>query len=174
MERPLRYGDVRRFEDDLRIYPLRNKIRSVAIAPDARTAVIIHERQTQGGDEPLSFFQRQEGITVFDIDTGYRRPIVLQAPPRDIIMTPKASGGSLLFVLLEAADDGARHGILRIDLETFRTDPLPVPRKPEQMGLVAGKIFVAQQAAEGRITFFDVETMTQRTISGYELNAEID
>jgi hypothetical protein len=39
---------------------------------------------------------------------------------------------------------------------------------------VAGKIFISQEATDGRITFIDVDSGEQQTVSGYELNAGID
>ena len=162
------------FEDaTLRTYPLRNRIRSISTAPDSRTAVVIHQRIDPKDEPQVSFFQQQHGLTLFDIETGYRRPIVLQGEPTDLILAPTGTGGYAVFVLLES-DTEARQGVMKIDLATYRTDFVPVAREPRQIGLVAGKIFVAQEADDGRITFFDVDTLAQRTVSGYELNAGID
>lgn len=158
-------------DETVRTYPLRNKISSVAISPDSETAVVVHERQTD--IEDASFFQQNEGLTIFDIATGYRRPLTLQATPVDTIMTTTEGGDSYVFVLLESPSN-ERQGVVRVDLQNYRSDFIPLARKPEQIGLVAGKIFVSQEADDGRITFVDVETLTQRTVSGYELNAGID
>ena len=157
----------------VRSYALRNKIRSVAVSPDSRTAVVVHERQEPKDTPELSFFQQNDGLTLFDIETGYRRPIVLQAEPQDFIMAETGTGGTAVFVLLDS-EFGERKGIMRIDLGTYRTDFVPVVETPRQIGLVAGKVFVAQESEVGRITFFDVDTLGQRTVSGYELNAGID
>ncbi len=158
--------------DALRVYPLRNKIRSVAVSPDSRTAVVVHDRLDPAENDGLAFFQTVHGLTLVDLETGYRRPIVLQAEPVEIVMTDESQGAAV-FVLMEASDT-QRQGIMRIDLRTYRSDFVALARPPRQIGLVAGKVFVAQEAAEGRITFFDAATLSQRTVSGYELNAGID
>lgn len=162
------------FDDEsVRTYPLRNQIRSVAISPDSSTAVVVHTPQmAESAEQEFSFFQQNEGLTIFDLATGYRRPITLQATPLDTIMTTTDDSG-YVFVLLESPD-GERQGVLRVDLSSYRSDFVPVARAPRQIGLVAGKVFVSQESDEGRITFVDVDSLTQRTVSGYELNAGID
>jgi hypothetical protein len=162
------------FEDEsVRTYPLRNQIRSVAISPDSSTAVVVHTPQpTDDPEREFSFFQQNEGLTIFDVATGYRRPITLQATPIDTIMTTTEERG-YVFVLLES-ESGERQGVLRVDLASYRSDFVPVAREPRQIGLVAGKVFVSQESDVGRITFVDVQDLTQRTVSGYELNAGID
>jgi len=65
-------------------------------------------------------------------------------------------------------------GVMRINLETFRSDFVALPKQPTQIGRVGNKIFVSQEASDGRLTFFDVVTNEVRTVSGYELNAVID
>jgi hypothetical protein len=165
------------FEDrTVRSYALRNQIRSVAISNDSSTAVVVHRKQD--GDPPSNadpqvFFQHNHGVTLFDIETGYRRPIVLQGEPTDLVMTQREDDTALVYVMLESTDPNFR-GVTRIDLQTYRTDFFRLARQPQQMGIVAGKVFVSQAADVGRITFFDVETGAQRTVSGYELNAGIE
>lgn len=153
----------------VRTYALRNAIRSVAVSPDSATAIVVHDVR----DEADTFFQANHGLTIVDLASGYRRPITLQAKPVDLVMTTPGDETSYLFALLESAST-TEQGVLRVDLRSFRTDFVSLAREPRQIGLVAGKIFIAQEATEGRITFIDVGTLEQRTLSGYELNAGID
>lgn len=161
----------------LRVYPLLNQIRSIAVTPDSATAVILHERQVGGGDEsnltPQRAFRYTEGLTLVDLATGYRRPIELTGTPSDLVMAQNSADTSVLYVMLESSTPSAR-GVLRVDLASYRLDQISTPRAPTQIGVVADKVFVSQVAQEGRITFFDIDTNAQRTVSGYELNAGID
>lgn len=162
--------------ETVRAYELRNQIRSVALSADSRTAVVVHAKQP--GPAPtdasaLEFFQHNHGLTLFDLASGYRRPVILQAEPADLVVTEDADGQSVVYVMLQSADPDLR-GVLRVGLSDYRTDVYRLARQPEQIGVVAGKVFVSQQADEGRITFIDVDTGAQRTVSGYELNAAID
>lgn len=155
---------------------LRNKIRSVTVGPNSRTAVIVHEKQ-QGPPAsdagPLEFFQHNHGITLVDLESGYRRPVTLQADPADIVMTSDAGGTPFVFAMLQSNQPDKR-GLMRINLDSYRTDFFRLPRQPTQMGVVAGRVFVSQEATEGRITFFDLDSEERQTVSGYELNAGID
>lgn len=168
-------GIYRWSDQVLETFILRNQIRSVAISKDSRTAVIVHQRQpgTASASDSLEQFQHSYGLTIVDIATGYRRPIVLQGEPTDILMTESASGKNVVYAMLNSASP-MDQGVARIDLGSFRTDFIRLPRPPVQLGIAAGRVFVNQDAATGRITFFDIETQAQRTVSGYELNAGID
>lgn len=160
--------------ESIETFELRNQIRNLAISPDSKTAVAVHQAQpgqAPAGD-PEAQFRHGEGITLWDLATGYRRPLGLRGEPEEIIMTTDESGHPYLFIML-TADNHADQGIKRIDLATHRTDFVRLPRRPMQLGVVAGQVFVSQEEETGRITFFDVATNEQRTVSGYELNAGI-
>lgn len=158
---------------ELESYGLRNQIRSVAVAPDNQTAIVVHQPDpTATGSSPENVFRRLNALTLFDIPTGYRRPVILEGSPIDILMTETSTEGeSVVFVLLGGE---GREGVMRLELPSFRTDVIDLPLEPRQIGRVAGQVFVSQESEQGRITFFDIDTGEQRTVSGYELNAEID
>ncbi len=159
-----------------RFLKLRNQIRSVAISPDSEKVVVVHKKQSGSAGanaDSLKVFQHSHGMTIVDIASGYTRALVLQGEPTDVVLTKAGSGSQVVYALLESSN-AAHQGLTRIDLKSFRSDFVRLPRKPVQMGQVAGKIFVHQEAPAGRITFFDIETQAQRTVSGYELNAGID
>lgn len=160
--------------ETIETYELRNEIRNLEISPDSRTAVVVHQAQggpTVGGD-PEAAFRQGEGITLWDLETGYRRPIALKGEPEEILMTTDAAGTPYLYVMLTSSNPN-NQGVRRINLRTHGTDFLRLPRHPLQLGAVAEQIFVSQESDTGRITFMDVETNQQRTVSGYELNAGI-
>lgn len=157
----------------LRSYPLRNRIRSMAVSPDSKTSIAVHDPVEIGmGDGPERFFQEHYGLTMTDLASGFRRPISIQGDPTDLVMTTGVTGAKL-FVMIDDHRDTNTWGLLKIDLNSFRNDFVRLPKKPKTLGLVAGKIFVSQEDEVGRITFFDVDTGAQKTISGYELNAGI-
>lgn len=159
-----------------RFFQMRNQIRSVAISRDSEKAIVVHRKQAGSagaGADSQAVFQHSHGMTILDLASGYARALVLQGEPTDVVLTQASGGLSVVYALLESGD--ANHqGVVRIDLGSFRSDFVRLPRKPVQIGQVAGKIFVQQEAPTGRITFFDIETQSQRTVSGYELNAGID
>lgn len=174
-ERP-RVGLVDVQSGDIEVYRLRNQIRNLEISPDSRTAVVVHQRQEgTAGSDPEEVFRHSEGITLWDLDTGYLRPVMLHGYPEQIAMVTDSDDRAYLYVMLvpsqlSGADD---RGVMRIDLTSHATEFYALPRLPNRMGAVADQVFVGQDQQTGRITFFDVDTGQQRTVSGYELNAGI-
>ncbi len=161
-------------EESVEAFELRNQIRSLEVSSDGRTAVVVHRAQENlvASGDPEEEFRRGEGVTLWDLDSGYRRPIGLRSHPEEIAMVDDSSGTPLLYVML-VDDDAVDQGLKRINLTSFGTDFSWIPRRPTQLGAVGDQVFVSQMEATGRITFFDVDTQSQRTVSGYELNAGI-
>ncbi len=157
--------------ETIRSVVLRNQIRSVVVSPDSMSAVVVHKKQSEKNLGIDGEFQASEGLTLVDLITGYRRPVFLQAEPLDVIMTQGADT-TLVYVMLASSNE-ARRGVMRLDLKSFRSDFVALPSQPNRLGRVGDKVFVSQESEDGRITFFDIETNAQRTISGYELNAGI-
>jgi hypothetical protein len=159
-------------------WPLRNQIRAVAVSPDGASAVILHKPQPAldaPGSAPQQVFRRGEGMTLLDVDSGYGRPVPLTARPEEVVMINRAGSPSLVYAMVvDPAGGVGKSGVVRMDLSTYRSDFIALPRAPRKIGYVAGKVFVSQDAEQGRITFLDVDSSAQRTVSGYELNARID
>ncbi len=158
----------------LRAYPLRNQLRSVALSPDSERAVLVHRPQAglnPQAPDPQTAFRASHGLTLMTLSDGYQRPIQLDAEPADLILT--GDGAGKVYVMLRAPET-ARQGVLRIDLSSFRVDLIPLARRPLQLGEVAGQVFISQDAPQGRITFINRDTGEQRTISGYELQGRIE
>lgn len=162
---------------EIQVKQLRNQIRTLQMSPDSRTAVAVHNRQegTASGADPEETFRYSEGLTLWDLETGFLRPITLHGEPEQIAMVTGEDDRPYLFVMLVPSgfSDADSQGLMRIDLTTHATEFYSLPRLPTQLGAVAGQMFVSQQQESGRITFFDIDTGDQHTVSGYELNAGI-
>lgn len=154
---------------------LRNQIRTLALSPDSAIAVVVHRAQPGSAGGSASWeerFRHAHGLSLWDLASGYVRPVVLEAEPQSVLMVASQTGPTWLYGML-ADEGGTGFGVVRISMETFGVEVLPIPRRPAQIGVVADQIFVTQEDGQGRVTFFDIETGTQRTISGFELNAEV-
>jgi hypothetical protein len=59
-----------------------------------------------------------------------------------------------------------------LTVDIFKLDSVPLP---QASGLVpeANQAFVAQQHPEGRITFIDLDTNAQHTLTGFELSTKV-
>ncbi len=167
--------DVQRLgltDDSQATWTLRDRVYAMAISPDSKRAIAIHQAGVIKDSSAEDLFRQYNGLTLIDLASGYLRPIVLQGTPTDFVMTA-AGDQTLLYVLLSSTASASR-GVMRINLDTFRSDFVSLPKQPNQIGRVGNKIFVSQEASDGRLTFFDVVTNEVRTVSGYELNAVID
>ncbi len=175
-ERP-RVGLVDMATGAVDVRRLRNQIRTLELSPDSRTAVAVHRRQegSHNLNDPEEVFRHSEGLTIWDLETGYLRPVKLHGYPEQVIMVSDSDERAYLYVMLVPSDlSGATdQGILRIDLSTHATHFSPLPRLPNRLGAVADQVFVGQDQESGRITFFNVDDGSQRTVSGYELNSRI-
>lgn len=159
----------------LRVYPLRNQIRSLAVSRDSATAVVVHRKQpgsAPAGSDPMDYFQFHDGLTLVDLASGYRRALLLQGEPADVVVTQNTQDQGLVYVM-QQSPRAEFQGVMRVNLKNYRTDFIRLGHQPEQMGVVAGKVFVSQASPQGRITFVDIDSGAQRTVSGYELNAGI-
>jgi hypothetical protein len=158
--------------------PLRNQIRALTVSPDGASVVVLHRPQLlqdAPSSSPQDVFQRGEGLTLLDIASGYGRPVPLASKPEEVVMVNREGKPSLLYAMVvDPAGRVNKSGVVRMDLSTYRADFIALPRLPRKIGYVAGKVFISQDAEQGRITFLDVDTGAQRTVSGYELNARID
>lgn len=162
-------------DDNQSVLTLRAGIYALVVSPDSKRIIAIHRGGAFKDDTATDVFRSYNGLTLIDLATGYLRPVVLQGEASDFVMTT-TSAGVVLYVLLKTSAQGGAlsRGVMRINLDTFRSDFVALPKEPNQIGRVGDKIFVSQEAHDGRLTFFDVNTNEQRTVSGYELNAVID
>jgi hypothetical protein len=58
---------------------------------------------------------------------------------------------------------------------SLQLDEVELPSKPLASGIVpeAGQAFVAQRHSEGRVTFIDLETGDDQTVTGFELSSRV-
>ncbi|RAL22226.1 hypothetical protein DL240_10255 [Lujinxingia litoralis] len=160
---------------ELKTVRLRHQIRTLAFSPDSRTAVVVHRPKSgvpPADADPRERFEYEEGLSLWDLASGYVRAVALEAQPQTVLMVTTRAGAGWLYGML-VGEEADNFGVVRISLETFGVERLSVAQRPAQIGRVADQIFVTQNDARGRVTFFSIEDGTQRTVSGFELNAEI-
>ncbi len=140
-------------------------VASVGVAPDSRSAILIHVIDKANEAAPWSY-------SLFDMAPAF--PLIkrqtTQAAPGPVLFTPD---GGRAAVLLRDDDSGIKKVDL-VDLGNFIVEPLLLGSPPEGAGHVDAtqKIFVSQEHPTGRITFVgaggDVHTVT-----GYVLNDSV-
>jgi hypothetical protein len=158
---------------------LQKWIRSVGLAPDGRTAVVIHRPNPNStvSDAYEREVDKDEGYSVLDLSQGIAQlKRTLGVPPREVVFTPDGLHAAVTL----RDDDRRRFEVDAIDLTTLVTDTLALASAPEFAGTMpAGtarpdRIWVTQVHPAGRIGFIDLADRAIRTATGYELNADIE
>ncbi len=129
-----------------------------------------------------AYVERKHGMTLIDVETASTRLVLTDHRPGSSAIAAAEEHAPKLFVLFERPgdetppDDPAFRDVVEIDLGSFRTRTHRLPSLPSGLGPVApaGKIFVAQEHPQGRMTFVDAATGTRQTVTGFQLNSQID
>ncbi|AKU90520.1 hypothetical protein [Vulgatibacter incomptus] len=155
----------------------RKQVRTLAISPDGSRAVILHKPDPDSTVADLyeRMVDQAEGYSVVDLGSG-RSQLVLTGtvPPRDVVF---AEGRRFAAVTLRSDPEGAFRADA-IDLETLVPSSIPLASAPESAGplapLLGDRIWVTQLHPAGRISFVDLAARSSQTVTGFELNGEIE
>ena len=159
---------------DLRFAPLRKGIRWVALAPDGRSALVLHNK-VPGDPLPTDDFQtvldKSYGFSLVDLDSLFVKLQITEADPGAFAFTPDGAMGYLL-----VADPALNlRDVTILDLTNFIVSAMPVGSHPEEVGAVAGtgRVYISQDHHLGRVSFIDVDTGQLRTVTGFQLNSQV-
>jgi len=160
-----------RSTDELTVRALAKPVDAVAISPDGGSALIIHTF-TDAPDENDVFTDRW-ALTVVDLDTWLTNPVALESEP--LRWTTSDDGRFTLFAMKNNRNVGV------IDYATRLVDDLLVPSQPVFLGMMPSDAgfpetvgWVSQEHELGRISFVEPENLSVETVTGFELNSDID
>jgi hypothetical protein len=151
-------------------------IRAVAVAPDEKTALVLHNRTTPTSTSTKlsdqDIVDQSYGYTMVQLATGFSKLQLTAADPTPFAITPDSSNA---FVLLR--DDKASLRITqRISLTSFITRDFPLGSPPSSIAALSPKsqkVFVGQVYAEGRISFINWTNDDIQSVTGFALNGRI-
>ena len=160
-----------RATDEMHRHRLTKPIRAVAASPDGRSALIVHTLEDAEGEDDL--FTDRFALTVVDLESWITNPVMLANRPRK--WTTSIDGRYSLFIM-----EGDRNvGV--IDYETRLVDDVTVPSQPVHIGMIPldegpeqALGWVSQQHDLGRISFVQPFDLSVQTVTGFELNGDID
>jgi hypothetical protein len=155
---------------------IHKNIRAVAIAPDEKTALVLHTRTapSSSSKEPSQqdIVDQSYGYTMVDLTTGFSKLQLTQADPAPFTITPDSSHA---FVLLR--DDKTSIRVAqRISLTSFLATDFPLGSPPNSIAALSPtthKVFVGQVYSEGRISFIDWVSGSVESVTGFALNGRI-
>ncbi|MEZ4447960.1 MAG: hypothetical protein R3B09_00690 [Nannocystaceae bacterium] len=134
---------------------------SVGVAPDSRSAVLVHAKDAEHKAAPWSY-------SLFDLTAEVLlKRQTTAAPPGPVLFTPDGRRAAVP----PPRRPLAVRAVDRVDLDNFIVDGLALGSPPEGAGYVDAteKIFVSQEHPSGRITFIG-PTGEVQTVTGYVLN----
>lgn len=158
----------------LRTEDLRAPVRGVLVAPDAAHAVALL-------DPPAGSVKAGAFSVIPTAATRVPKIVGTDAPATAVALAPAPTEVALVTV----RDDPRRvYGVHVIGLPSLQEDFLSLASPPLAVGIIPelGKGYVAQEHAEGRITFIEfpadltsgtAATPTARTLTGFELAAKV-
>lgn len=154
---------------------LRKSIAAVAVAPDSRTALIIHKKadgdSSEAGIDEDTRIDRSFGYSALRIGNG---KVKLQVTPVAPGAFTSAPDGSALFVLIRD-DMHAIRQVQSIASDSLLVQPIALGGAPTSLGTIpaAHLVFVSQQNPDGRLSLIDWRNGDTRTVTGLELNSQI-
>ena len=162
-----RYGVWDRETDLISTIGLVKPISSLGLSPDGNTAIIFHPRDN-GDIESDSAFYDHYALTLVDLGDLFSNPIRLNAEP---IAYDNAADGQTGFVILDGASS-----VQVLHYDTLIHDELLLPSESVYLGVLpeTNTAYISQAHELGRISFFESDSEEMRTITGFELNAEIE
>lgn len=158
----------------LRTEDLRAPVRGVIVAPDAAHAVALL-------DPPTGSVKAGAFSVIPTAAARVPKMVGTDAPAMAVALAPAPTD----VVLVTVRDDARRvYGVHVVALPSLQEDFISLASPPLAAGIIPelGKGYVAQEHAEGRITFIEVPadltsgtaaTPTARTLTGFELAAKV-
>ncbi len=159
---------------------LHKNIRAVAIAPDEKTALVLHSKSASTSTSTALTQQEIDdqsyGYSIVQLATGSTLLQTTTIDPSQFAITPDSSSA---FVLLRD-DKASIRKAQEISLANFSTRDFPLGSPPSSIAALSSavhKVFIGQEYSEGRISFIDwitgPDTGSVQSVTGFALNGRI-
>ena len=154
--------------DEVILRDLVKPVRSVGISPTGGTAVIAHGWENGVDVDTESPYYGRPALSLVDLETFFSTALALPAEPKEFAHTPDGRTG--FFVM----EDQPFLEVL--DFETLIHDEISLKSNPVHLGtlLDTETAYISQEHHLGRISFFHPTEGDLQTITGFELNANIE
>lgn len=149
-----------------KVMKLYSPVLAVFPTHDAKNAVVVHDKVATGTST------RAGAFSLVPIAAGLPAKIVgTDAPITAVGLAPSSDRA-----FLAERDDGKKvFGVYVAKMPSLAVERYPLASPPIAVGVVGGanRAYVAQEHAEGRITFIDLDKGQARTLTGFELSARV-
>ena len=161
--------------DEIVLRSLVKPIAQIGITPTGDSALIIHSLENAPDADPNGPFYNQHAITMLDLDDQRSNPLRLPAEPIGFANSTDGTEGYFIMKntpLLEV-----------LDYQTLLYDEIPLRSNPVYIGVLPDlddtddahpPSWVSQEHALGRISFYRPDDTSLETITGFELNSQVE
>lgn len=143
-------------------------IRTLGISPTGGTALIFHTESDAPDADPNGTFYGEWALTMVDIASLRASPILLPAEPKAYTTSEDGRHGFFIMEGLEFLET--------LHFDSLLYDEVRLKSEPVYVGVLPGTslAYASQEHELGRISFYDPDTEALDTVTGFELNSEID
>jgi DNA-binding beta-propeller fold protein YncE len=162
------YASWDRNSGDVVLRDLVKPVKGMGISPTGGTAIISHSASNGADVDSSSPYYNRPALSLVDLGTFFGSSLALPAEPTQFANTPDGETG--FFVM-----DGQPF-LEVLDFKTLIHDEIELKSNPVHLGtlLDTDTAFISQEHHLGRISFFHPEDSDLQTITGFELNANIE
>ncbi len=170
-----RYAVWDRTTNEVGLHALIKPVDKLAITPDGGSMLVFHTKADLPEADPFGQFFDSWALTAIDLDDFRSNPLKLPAEPIGFANSTKGDAGYFIM-------DQERY-LERLDYVTLLHEEVPLKSPPVFVGVLPDLdpddgiepfAWVSQEHDLGRISFYDPESTSLETITGFELNSEIE
>jgi len=162
-----RFGYWEIADDTIDVYPLVKPVAAARVVPGGESVIFFHTLEDAEGAEPGPY-SNQWSLSLVRLDDFLVEPVILEDEAEAYVDSDDGRYG--VFLMAENRHLGV------IDYGHLLVDDVEVPSIPRHLGMlpVGGLAYVSQEHPLGRISFLDPGALSTTTVTGFELNSEIE
>jgi len=147
---------------------LEKPVKSVSVSPTGESLLVFHTREDAAGADTSSPYYGKWAMTLLDLDDFRSNPMELPAEPTAYA---HADDGEHGFFIMEGQPE-----LVVLDYGRLLSQDILLKSTPVHVGALPETSFAyaSQEHELGRISFYDTEDGSLETITGFELNSEIE
>lgn len=141
---------------------------SMGISPTGGSLLVFHTHGDADDADRSSPFYGEWALTLINLADFRDNPMVLEAEPASYTVSDDGRYGYFIM--------GTMKYLETLNFSTLLVDEVPLPSTPVHIGVLpdSNLAYASQEHDLGRLSFYDPDAATLDTITGFELNADID
>jgi DNA-binding beta-propeller fold protein YncE len=153
---------------DVTVRSLVKPVGTMSISPTGQTLLVFHTQEDAVDADPDGSFYGEWALSMIDLEDFRANPLTLGSEPLEYANSGDGAHGYFVQDDVEA--------MVRLDYDTLLYEEVELKSQPEHVGVLptSNYAWVSQVHDLGRISFYDPGTEALETITGFELNSEIE